>query len=343
MNTMSVDEFCIRHNACVPGFRWAVANCATMQEVWDTAKPEWLVWVATRPGVVVTEALDVLLEKIERDFPNFVSAAMARGAKGSRAVIASVSRHVWPDVLREWAAWIRENVTPNFRRPSEDYSYLPAEQRRYIDYDRGSFADPLRFSFRDRMRPISSMEEGRAYICPDPLSGTSRSFEATATVPLSLPDYHLSTESILELTRESQNDIAFPSCQEIYESSRSWLDESVQILARDAEERQAEEAAFTAYEIRLARENAVKSSEALVTLVAFFVWLSVFVSICVFVWRSSPPHVDVVGFLAIVGWYTLGCVAIVGNPGEWQRKAGDRLADWVYRSLFQPTEETGPK
>ena len=49
---MTIQEFCEKHDACKKGREWAVANCRTMQEVWDTVKPEWLVWVATREGVL---------------------------------------------------------------------------------------------------------------------------------------------------------------------------------------------------------------------------------------------------------------------------------------------------
>ena len=43
------------HNACSDGGEWATANCATMQDVWDTAKPEWLIWVATRRGTLTPQ------------------------------------------------------------------------------------------------------------------------------------------------------------------------------------------------------------------------------------------------------------------------------------------------
>ena len=48
----SVKEFLESNNACKEGLIWAVANCKTMQDVWDTAKPEWLLWLATRKGVL---------------------------------------------------------------------------------------------------------------------------------------------------------------------------------------------------------------------------------------------------------------------------------------------------
>jgi hypothetical protein len=49
---ITIEEFCDLHNACDEGREWALANCQTMQEVWATAKPEWLIWVATRKGVL---------------------------------------------------------------------------------------------------------------------------------------------------------------------------------------------------------------------------------------------------------------------------------------------------
>ena len=47
----TIEEFCDFHQACDEGRKWALSECQTMQEVWNRAKPEWLVWVATRKGV----------------------------------------------------------------------------------------------------------------------------------------------------------------------------------------------------------------------------------------------------------------------------------------------------
>jgi hypothetical protein len=49
---MTVSTWLRKHDACPDGYAWAVSTCKTMQQVWDTAKPEWLIWVATRPGVL---------------------------------------------------------------------------------------------------------------------------------------------------------------------------------------------------------------------------------------------------------------------------------------------------
>jgi hypothetical protein len=51
-NAMTVSTWLRKHDACPEGYAWAVSTCKTMQQVWDTAKPEWLIWVATRPGVL---------------------------------------------------------------------------------------------------------------------------------------------------------------------------------------------------------------------------------------------------------------------------------------------------
>ena len=52
MSDMTIQEFCDLHNACCEGRGWALMNCRTMVDVWQTAKPEWLMWVATRQGVL---------------------------------------------------------------------------------------------------------------------------------------------------------------------------------------------------------------------------------------------------------------------------------------------------
>lgn len=49
---MKPAEFADMFLACRSGRAWAVANCATMDDVWATARPAWLVWIATRYGVL---------------------------------------------------------------------------------------------------------------------------------------------------------------------------------------------------------------------------------------------------------------------------------------------------
>jgi len=47
----TIEEFCDHHLACSEGKQWAIANCQTMQDAWDAAQHDWLLWIATRQGV----------------------------------------------------------------------------------------------------------------------------------------------------------------------------------------------------------------------------------------------------------------------------------------------------
>ena len=49
---MTIQEFCARHGACDDGRDWATAKCRDMAHAWDTLHPGWLIWVATRRGVL---------------------------------------------------------------------------------------------------------------------------------------------------------------------------------------------------------------------------------------------------------------------------------------------------
>jgi hypothetical protein len=45
------------YDACGPGFDWAVKKCTSMQEVWDAAKDDWLLWVAVQGNVMDAETI----------------------------------------------------------------------------------------------------------------------------------------------------------------------------------------------------------------------------------------------------------------------------------------------
>lgn len=53
----TITEFCNLHNACAEGLEWSLANCADMSDAWAKLKPEWLIWVATRKGVLTDKEL----------------------------------------------------------------------------------------------------------------------------------------------------------------------------------------------------------------------------------------------------------------------------------------------
>jgi hypothetical protein len=54
---MTIEQFCTKHQACEEGKKWALASCATIKEVWEKAKPDWLLWGATRPSVLTDKEL----------------------------------------------------------------------------------------------------------------------------------------------------------------------------------------------------------------------------------------------------------------------------------------------
>ena len=54
---MTIKQFCDKHWACKEGMNWATENCKDMDEVWEKTKPEWLIWVATRKGVLTDKEL----------------------------------------------------------------------------------------------------------------------------------------------------------------------------------------------------------------------------------------------------------------------------------------------
>ena len=45
-------DFLKKHRACSEGEKWALENCKSLSQVWTDAKPDWLIWVATRDGVL---------------------------------------------------------------------------------------------------------------------------------------------------------------------------------------------------------------------------------------------------------------------------------------------------
>ena len=123
-----IEQFCIKNNACAACREWALANCASMAEVWDKAKPEWLIWVATLPGVLddITLRLyacrcvrytplsdgrtvwDMLTDERSRNAV-VVSERYARG-EASLTELEAARAAAW--AWETWAAYMR-NYVPN--------------------------------------------------------------------------------------------------------------------------------------------------------------------------------------------------------------------------------------
>jgi hypothetical protein len=77
---ISIKEFCKLHDACEAGRDWALANCKTMQDVWATARPEWLVWVATRPDVLDDRTLRLFAVFCARSVEHLLTDQRSRDA-----------------------------------------------------------------------------------------------------------------------------------------------------------------------------------------------------------------------------------------------------------------------
>ena len=53
----SISDFCYQHGACREGREWAIDNCTDMADAWQKLQHDWLLWVATRPGVLTDRDL----------------------------------------------------------------------------------------------------------------------------------------------------------------------------------------------------------------------------------------------------------------------------------------------
>ncbi len=65
----SIRRFCDKHGACPAGRTWVLANCKDMADAWDKIRPDWLIWVVTRPGVLDYKTLCLLACRFARETP----------------------------------------------------------------------------------------------------------------------------------------------------------------------------------------------------------------------------------------------------------------------------------
>lgn len=133
---ITIKEFCTKHDACDEGREWAIANCKTMADVWETAKPEWLLWVATREGVLTDRELRLLavwacrqVQHLMTDPRSIAAVDVAeRFANGQATAdeLAAARAAAWDAAwdaagaaarAAAWAKqveWVRQNCKPNF-------------------------------------------------------------------------------------------------------------------------------------------------------------------------------------------------------------------------------------
>ena len=134
-HNMTIEQFCTKHHACQEGKKWALASCATMKEVWEKTKPEWLIWVATRPSVLTDKELRLftvfcarqvqhlmtdprsieainVAEKYAQGKASDDELAAAYAATNAATYAARAAEHA--AMKESQATWLRENTKPNF-------------------------------------------------------------------------------------------------------------------------------------------------------------------------------------------------------------------------------------
>ena len=146
MSDMTIQEFCDLHGACPEGRDWALMNCRTMADVWQTAKPEWLMWVATRQGVLddrtvrlfacwcVRQVWHLLADERSRNTVEVAQrfavgdateqelvaareAALAAARDAAREAAREAARDAaWAAARKDQAGWLRLNARPSFER-----------------------------------------------------------------------------------------------------------------------------------------------------------------------------------------------------------------------------------
>jgi hypothetical protein len=131
----SIESFCVRNQACENERAWALETCKTMDDVWKTAKPECLIWAATRKGVLDDKTLRLFTCWSVRRVWHLLTDERSRNAveiaekfavgEASRAALAAALDAAWEAA---WAAagaaardaqcdWLRKNAKPNFGKP----------------------------------------------------------------------------------------------------------------------------------------------------------------------------------------------------------------------------------
>jgi hypothetical protein len=77
---MTINEFCELH-AVSPACRtWALDNCTWMNDCWEKLPADWLIWVATRDGVLTDKELRLFAVFCARQFWHLLTDERSRNA-----------------------------------------------------------------------------------------------------------------------------------------------------------------------------------------------------------------------------------------------------------------------
>lgn len=124
---MTIETFCTQHDAGDEFRKWALETCTSMQDVWDKAPDEWLVWIAQQPGVLFMDEYVQYRDwayELDQGWAN-VQNCTYTALLSSRAPAATYTARC--DVVREMqkaeklltpfihAMWLRNRTHPNFK------------------------------------------------------------------------------------------------------------------------------------------------------------------------------------------------------------------------------------
>ena len=76
----SILEFCEANDACEEGREWALENCTDMQQAWETLPTNWLIWTATREGVLTDKELRLFAVFCARQVEHLLTDDRSRNA-----------------------------------------------------------------------------------------------------------------------------------------------------------------------------------------------------------------------------------------------------------------------
>lgn len=119
MRDMTIQEFCDKYSACNSGRDWALANCTTMTEAWEQLQPEWLIWVATRDGVLTAREQRLFVVWCARQVQHLVSDPIFL------AVINMAERHA-NGVVTDKELQIARDKAKAAQAPARQYLYNDA-------------------------------------------------------------------------------------------------------------------------------------------------------------------------------------------------------------------------